>query len=110
MCVTLADVSRAHFYAQAVRQVFIQLPPEDPKAQDPNMCGQLLRTMYGTLDAAERWAEHYAQILVQAGFERGRASPCHFVHSAWQVKVMVHGDDFIIIARDHGRQETLKAL
>ena len=23
---------------------------------------------------------------------------------------MVHGDDFIIIARDHGRQETLKVL
>ena len=74
----LIDVSRAHFYAQAVRDVFIQLPDEDPDAANGDLVGKLDRTMYGTLDAAERWAEHYSQILVQAGFRRGTASPCHF--------------------------------
>merc|ERR1712155_389724 len=80
MCITLADISRAHFYALSTRPTFIRLPPEDPKAGVHGVCGRLLRTMYGTLDAAERWGEHYAAVLTKAGFTRGRASPCHFHH------------------------------
>ena len=109
-CLTLADVSRAHFYATAVREVFIQLPPEDPRHGEHDICGRLLKTMYGTLDAADRWAEHYSQILVAAGFIRGLASPCHFRHPGWGVNLMVHGDDFIIAARREGREKTLKIL
>ena len=37
--VALVDVSRAHFYAPAVRDVFIELPPEDDQAQVPKRCG-----------------------------------------------------------------------
>ena len=61
------------------------------------MVGKLDRTMYGTLDAAERWAEYYSQILVQAGFRRGTASPCHFYHSSRDLWVLVHGDDFFSV-------------
>ena len=53
LCMTLADVSRAHFYARAVREIYIQLPPEDPRSGERDVCGRLLRTMYGTLDVAE---------------------------------------------------------
>ena len=42
--ISIADVSRAHFYADAVRDVFVRLPNEDSKA----------KTMYGSLDAAQR--------------------------------------------------------
>ena len=66
--ILLIDVSRAHFYADAVRDVFIQLPNEDPRSGDPNVCGKLEKTMYGTLDAVERWGEHYADTLITAGF------------------------------------------
>ena len=110
MTIALADVSRAHFYAQATRDVYIQLPKEDERAGESDVCGKLLRTMYGTLDAAEKWGEHYAQILVSAGFARGRASPCHFSHPTWGVHLLVHGDDFVIVARREGRAQTLKLL
>ena len=83
LTLTLADVSRAHFYAKATREVYIQLPPEDPKAGVRDTCGRLLKTMYGTLDAAQKWAEHYACILSKAGFIQGAASPCHFHHPGW---------------------------
>ena len=66
--------------------------------------------MYGSLDAADRWGEHYAAILVNAGFIRGRASPCHFFHPTWKVYMVVHGDDFIMASRADGRQRTLKLL
>ena len=100
--IMLVDVSRAHFYADAVRDVYIQLPEEDPESQHPGKCGKLEKTMYGTLDAAERWAEHYAATLCAAGFIRGTASPCHFYHPGKDIWVLVHGDNFVIVARQAG--------
>ena len=55
MLITIADVSRAHFYADAVRDVYVRLPSEDPKTKQPGVCGKLRKTMYGSLDAAQRW-------------------------------------------------------
>ena len=52
--ITTADVSRAHFYADAVRDVHVRLPDEDTKAKQPGVCGKLRKTMYGSLDAAQR--------------------------------------------------------
>ena len=77
--ITTADVSRAHFYADAVRDVYVRLPSEDPKVKKPGVCGKLRKTMYGSLDAAQRWGEHCAQVLEAGGFSRGAASPCHFL-------------------------------
>ena len=102
---TLADVSRAHFYADSVRDVFIKLPPEDPRAGEEGICGKLLKTMYGTLDAAERWSEDYSSHLGKHGFVRGKASPCHFFHPQWNVHMLVHGDDFVFVGRRSGRQK-----
>ena len=78
--ISTADVSRANFYADAVRDVYVRLPDEDPKATQPGVCGKLRKTMYGSLDAAQRWGEHHAQVLETRGFSRGVASPCHFFH------------------------------
>ena len=36
--ISIADVSRAHFYADAVRDVYVPLPDEDPKAKQPGVC------------------------------------------------------------------------
>ena len=62
MLITIEDVSRAHFYADAVRDV-VRLPSEDPKTKQPGVCGKLRKTMDGSLDAAQRWGEHYAQVV-----------------------------------------------
>ena len=102
--IQLIDVSRAHFYADAVRDVYIQLPAEDPRSEEPGACSKLEKTMYGTLDAAERWGEHYAATLTKAGFLRGTASPCHFYHPGKDIWLLVHGDDFVTVARRAGRE------
>ena len=39
--ISIADVSRSHFYAGAVRDVFVRLPNEDPKAKEPGVRGKL---------------------------------------------------------------------
>ena len=64
-----------------------------------------LRTMmYGSLDAAQRWREHYVQVLEAGGFSRGLASPCHFSHNGLPINVLVHGDDLFIVSRHEGRK------
>ena len=73
----LLDVSQAHWYTQATRDVYLWLFAEDPKGNDTTVCGKLLRTMYGTLDAAQRWSDHYTKIIVDAEFTKGIASPGH---------------------------------
>ena len=52
--VPLCDACRAHFYDDAVRDVFVRLPNEDPKAKGPGVCGTRRKTTYGSLDAAQR--------------------------------------------------------
>ena len=91
--ITTADVSRAHFYADAVRDVYVRLP-EDPKAKQPGVCGKLRKTMYGSLDAAQRWGEHCAQVVETEGFSRGVASPCHFFNKDLETNILVHGGNF----------------
>ena len=75
-----ADVSRAYFYAAAVRPVYVQLPDEDRLPGDEDKCGKLRVSMYGTRDAAMNWAAEYCATLIKAGFEQGKTSPCLFYH------------------------------
>ena len=73
-----ADVSRAYFYAKAVRPVYVRLPEEDTEPGDEGKCGRLRMSMYGTRDAALKWSLEYAATLRAAGYEQGRANPCLF--------------------------------
>ena len=86
------DISKAYFFAPATRDIYVELPPED--AED-GMVGKLEKSLYGTRDAALNWAEAYTEVLLGMGFEKGTSSPCSFVHYDWDLRTVVHGDDFL---------------
>ena len=46
------DVKRAYFHAPVKRNLFVELPPEDRDPADGDCVGRLLKSMYGTRDAA----------------------------------------------------------
>ena len=50
------DVKKAHLYAKAERDVYVDLPEGD---ESPGMCGKLNKSMYATRDAAQNWAAEY---------------------------------------------------
>jgi len=88
------DISRAFFQADAIREVFVELPAED---YEPGMCARLKKSMYGTRDAAQNWGHAYSGFLVKIGFVRGESSPCVFFHDKRELRCVVHGDDFTIL-------------
>ncbi len=105
-----ADVSRAYFYAKAVRSVYIDLPEEDRKDGEQMQCGKLKMSMYGTRDAAVNWAMEYAETLRKSGFDQGRANTCLFYNSTTKVSIMVHGDDFVAVGHPKHLKKTREMM
>ena len=88
----LQDISKAYFFAHAKRLLYVELPAEDMAL---GMVGLLEQSLYGTRDAALSWSEAYTDVLVDMGFEKGVSSPCSFFHARWDLRVVVHGGDFL---------------
>ena len=105
-----ADVSRAYFYAKAVRPVYVVLPPEDRQPGDEELCGELVMSMYGTRDAALNWSAEYSETLIKSGYVQGRSNACLFHNPKLDVAVLVHVDDFVAVGSDRGLADARAAL
>ena len=88
------DVRRAYFYAKIERDLFIELPAEDPEFGSGKI-GKLRLCLYGTRDAAKGWQETLSAHLVGIGFTRGVGHPSVFHHEKMGIKTLVHGDDYV---------------
>ena len=62
------------------------------------MCGLLQMSMYGTRDAAQNWEMKYTSVLKEMGFTQGRSNPCVFKGPRNRSWIVVHGDDFTVLA------------
>ena len=105
-----ADVSRAYFYAKAVRPVYVKLPDEDVEPGDEGKGGKLVMSMYGARDAVVNWSSEYTATLLADGYVQGSANPCVFCQPKTGVAVMVHGDDFIAVGSDKDLASTRATL
>ena len=75
------DIKKAYFHAKVKRLVYVDLPDEALSPDERGkFCGRLNYSLYGTRDAAQNWEDTYAEIMVNMGFDRGKASPCIFHH------------------------------
>ena len=62
------------------------------------MCGKLKRWLYGMRGAAQAWETLYAEKLGAVGFEQGVSSPAVFYNPTTEPRLVVHGDDFTLLA------------
>jgi hypothetical protein len=96
----LFDISRAHFYGKAKREVYVDLVEEDKDEFGHDKCGLLLRSMYGTQDASCIWQEDYVELLTSGGYRRGISNGAVFFHPELDCRVTCHGDDFMVLGDD----------
>ena len=91
------DVSPAHFRPPAVREPHITLPEEDAT---PAMVGQLLRTLYGTRDAAHEWDAFAKKNIAAVEYHVGLSSPCIYVTNTEPSLGWRHGDDILFAGEE----------
>ena len=101
MKMLVINVSRAHFHPPSVRELYITLPLED---SSPGMVGRLLRTLYGTRDAANQWDAFFNKEIGELGYKVGSSNPC--LHRDWFSIGWRHGDDLVFAGED-GHMKTL---
>ena len=88
------DISKAYLHADVLNDsICVELPGE---MNMPNMCGRLLRALYGTRQAARAWTK----TLKGVDFQRVKCNPCMYYHPRRDVRVLVHGDDFTVAGND----------
>ena len=57
----------------------------------------LKMSLYGTRDAAKNWQEEVAKTMKAWGFRQGKYNPCLYHHDKWDLRTLVHGDDFVTV-------------
>ena len=95
------DISRAHFMPKARHELYVELFDEDPMKQK-GCVKLLLRSMYGTQDASNLWQEDYSGTLAQRGYVPGQSNPAVFLSHRGDGRMLVHGDDFVLLAASRG--------
>jgi hypothetical protein len=91
--IMLIDIGKAHLYAPVEGNVYVDLAPEK---SEEGKCARLLYTLYGMRTAASSWEKEYTGTLEGEEFLVGRASACTFYHAGRDIRIAVHGDDFVI--------------
>ena len=103
------DIARAYFNAKLDRDLYVELPPED-REEGQDLVGKLMLCLYGIQDAARCWQDLLAAHLKEVGFHRGTGHPCVFYHDEWDVKTVVHGDDYASSGPAEGLAKLKQAL
>ena len=92
---TFIDISRAHPHAPMRRDLWVKLPPEDPRSGEPGICGRLLKCMYGAKDAGQNFELFTHDFMVSREFQVGLITPCVFHSEKKNQQVYVYGDNFV---------------
>lgn len=75
--VKLFDVGTAFLNSTLSHEVYMQVPEGVEAGKDE--CLLLLKSIYGTVQAAREWGQLFASIMKDLGFTQSAADPCLFV-------------------------------
>ena len=90
------DVTCAFLYAPCVRELFIELPADDPKSKTGKYVGKLKKALYGTRDTPQLWLSELKRTLEMLGFKSSLLFPCVYWHDAKQLMIVAHVDDLLV--------------
>ena len=90
------DVSCAFLYADTERELYMELPAEDPKSKSGEWVGLLRRALYGTRDAPQAWLAELSRTLRSLGFVSSRLHPGVYYHPSREMMLVAHVDDLLI--------------
>ena len=102
------DISRAHFRVAPVQRCFVELPDDEKErlarenGHDLEHVGLQRKCMHDTVDASGQWQAHYSLILKKnTSFVQRLRNPSLFVCVERDVRLLVHGEDFMVEMPTH---------
>ena len=104
------DVKKAFLYGVINRNVYIELPDEDPESQKGTLVGKLDKAMYGTRDAPAMWQEELERTMTASGFVASVAIPCVYQHPELGVSAVAHVDDILLVGPKEGLYEARRRM
>ena len=75
--VMLFDISVAFLNGIMSHEVYMEVPEGVEAEADESLL--LLRSIYGTVQAAREWSQMFAKIMKELGFIQSAADPCLFI-------------------------------
>ena len=90
------DIKCAFLYGKTPRDIYIELPDEDPMSINKDYVGKLLKAMYGTRDAPAVWQEEIRALVTNMNFTQSRINPCVYYNRERDLRVNVHVDDVLV--------------
>ena len=69
------DIKKAFLYAKMKRNVYIELPREDPRSEGGRVVGKLNKAMYGTRDAPIEWQKEMTNTMICLGYIAVKTAP-----------------------------------
>ena len=107
--ILLLDIKKAFLYGNMSRNVYIELPAEDPMSEGRHLVGKLDKAIYGTRDAPAEWQGELERTMIKLGFRPVVPTPCLYSHSSLNVLVG-HVDDLICVGPRIGLDTFLAKL
>ncbi|CAK0895671.1 unnamed protein product, partial [Prorocentrum cordatum] len=97
---------------QKIRLVYVELPAEDRPRYGEKMLGRLVKSMYGTQDASHLWQLDYVDLCPssEGGFKRGKHNAALFFNPAGDIRMAVHGGDFVVLSDVDGLEHVDRLL
>ena len=86
------------------RLIYIRFPAEDRQKYGEDKVGGLIKSIYGTQDAFHIWQLDYVNLVCgeSGSYRRGKHSAALFHSPNQDVRMAVHGDDFVCLLDDDG--------
>ena len=106
--ITTADVSRAHFNADAVRDVYVRL--RGPQGKAARCVCEIANDDVRIFGCCPTMGRTLCPGFGGGRVFRGVASPCRFFRKDLETYILVHGGDFFIVGRQEGRKHALSLL
>ena len=93
----ILDIRKAFLHGYIERELYVELPVEDPDSDGGRNIGRLVRSLYGTRDAPMAWQKVVREFMNKLNFPASPISAGVYWHSGRDLQVISHVDDFLII-------------
>ena len=100
------DISRTHFQGTAQRLIYIELPTEDRQKYSEDKVGRMKQEHVWNSRRFQIWQLDHVNLICGelGGFRRGKHSAALFHNPNQNLRMAVHGDDFVCLSDDDGRK------